>query len=118
MAIGIPGVDEANFNNLFDGDEDLYKAVLTTFAENMPVSLAKLANPTKETLEDYRIRVHALKGACANICAEDLREKALYLEMKAKGGDLTGVQAGNGALIKEVEEMIEKVKAWLKSHQG
>jgi HPt (histidine-containing phosphotransfer) domain-containing protein len=118
MAIGIPGVDEAVFNDLLGGDEDLFMTVLTTFVEKMPVSLTKLANPTKETLEDYRIRVHAVKGACANICAEDLRKKAFDLEMKAKDGDLAGVQAGNGALIKEVEEMIEKSKNWLKNHQG
>ena len=116
MAIGIPGVDEANFNDLFDGDEDLFKTVLTTYVEKTPVSLAKLVNPTKETLEDYRIRVHAIKGACANICAEGLREKALGLEMKAKAGDLAGVQAGNASFVKEMEEMIEKSKNWLKNH--
>jgi len=116
MAIGIPGVDEAIFNDLLDGDEDLFKTVLSTFVDKTPGSLAKLANPTQETLEDYRILVHSIKGACANICAEDLRKKAFDLEMKAKGGDLAGVQAGNEALIKEVEEMIEKSKDWLKSH--
>jgi len=116
MAIGIPGVDEAIFNDLLDGDEDLFKTVLSTFVDKTPGSLAKLANPTQETLENYRITVHAIKGACANICAEDLRKKALDLEMKAKGGDLAGVQAGNGALIKEVEEMVERSKVWLKSH--
>jgi len=116
MAIGIPGVDEAIFNDLLDGDEDLFKTVLTTFVEKTPISLAKLANPTKKTLEDYRILVHAVKGACANICAEDLRKKAFDLEMKAKEGDLAGVQAGNASFIKGVEEIIEKSKNWLKNH--
>jgi HPt (histidine-containing phosphotransfer) domain-containing protein len=115
MAVGIPGIDEAIFNDLLDGDEDLFETVLRTFVEKMPGSLAKLANPTQETLEDYRIIVHAVKGACAAICAEDLRKKAFDLEMRAKGGDLAGVQAGNGALIKEVEEMIEKSRDWLKN---
>jgi len=116
MAIGIPGVDEAIFNDLLDGDEDLFKTVLATFVDKTPGSLAKLTNPTKETLEDYRILVHAIKGACATICAEDLRKKAFDLETKAKAGDLAGVQAGNGDLIKDVEEIIEKSKVWLKSH--
>jgi len=116
MAIGIPGVDEAIFNDLLDGDEDLFKTVLTTFVDKTPGSLAKLANPTNETLENYRILVHAVKGACATICAEDLRKKAFELEQLAKAGDLAGVQAGNGALIKEVEEIIEKSKNWLKNH--
>ena len=116
MAIGIPGVDEAIFDDLLDGDEDLFKTVLATFVEKTPISLAKLVNPTKETLKDYRILIHAVKGACAIICAEDLRKKAFDLEMKAKAGDLAGVQAGNDALIKGVEEIIEKSKDWLKNH--
>jgi len=115
MAIEIPGIDEAIFNDLLDGDEDLFGTVLRTFVEKTPNSLAKLANPTKETLEDYRILVHAVKGACANICAEDLRKKAFNLEQLAKAGDLAGVQAGNAPFIKEVEEMIEKSKGWLKN---
>jgi HPt (histidine-containing phosphotransfer) domain-containing protein len=116
MAIGIPGVDEAVFNDLLDGDEELFKTVLATFVDKAPGSLAKLVNPTAGTLEDYRILVHAMKGACANICAEDLRKKAFHLEMKAKEGDLAGVQAGNEAFIKEMEGMIERAKVWLKSH--
>jgi len=116
MAIGIQGVDEAIFQDLLDGDEDLFKTVLASFVDKTPGSLAKLANPTKETLEDYRILVHAVKGACATICAEDLRKKALNLEMLAKGGDLAGVQAGNAPFIKEVEEIIDRSKNWLKSH--
>jgi HPt (histidine-containing phosphotransfer) domain-containing protein len=116
MAIGIPGVDEAVFNDLLDGDEDLFKIVLITFVEKTPISLAKLTNPTTETLGDYRILVHAVKSACANICAEDLKKKAFNLEQLAKAGDLAGVQAGNASFIKEVEEIIEKSKDWLKNH--
>jgi HPt (histidine-containing phosphotransfer) domain-containing protein len=116
MALNLQGVDEAKFQELMDGDEDLFITVLTTFVEKTPGTLAKLANPTKETLEDYRILVHAVKGACATISAEELRLKALDLEMKAKGGDLDGVLAGNAAFLKEVQEMVDRGKGWLKSH--
>jgi len=116
MAIGMPGVDEGKFNELYDGDEDIYKSVLETFVKTTPVTLTKLANPTQETLDNYRINVHAVKGACANICIEDLRQKALNLEMLAKAGDLAGVQGGNAAFIKEMEGLVEKANGWLKSH--
>jgi HPt (histidine-containing phosphotransfer) domain-containing protein len=116
MALNLQGVDEAKFQELMDGDEDLFITVLTTFVEKTPGTLAKLANPTKETLEDYRILVHAVKGACATISAEELRLKAYDLEMKAKAGDLDGVLAGNAALLKEVQEMVDRGKVWLKSH--
>jgi len=116
MAIGLPGVDEAIFNDLLDGDEDLFVTVLTTFVEKTPGSLAKLANPTKETLEEYRILVHGVKGACANICAEELRQKAYKLEQLSKAGDFNSVVAGNAPFIKEMEDMVERAKNWLKNH--
>jgi len=116
MAIGLTGVDEAVFNDLLDGDEDLFKTVLITFVDKTPGSLAKLANPAKETLDNYRILVHGVKGACANICAEELRQKAYKLEQLAKAGDLAGVQAGNAPFIKEMEDIIERAKNWLKNH--
>jgi len=116
MAIGLTGVDEAAFNDLFDGDEELFVTVLTTFVEKTPGSLAKLANPTKETLEEYRILVHGVKSACANICAEELRQKAYKLEQLSKAGDWDNVLAGNTPFIKEMEGMVERAQGWLKNH--
>jgi HPt (histidine-containing phosphotransfer) domain-containing protein len=116
MALNLQGVDEAKFQELMDGDEDLFVTVLTTFVDKTPGTLAKLTNPTKETLEDYRILVHAVKGACATISAENLRLKAYDLEMKAKNGDLDGILAGNAAFLEEMKGMVERGSAWLKSH--
>jgi HPt (histidine-containing phosphotransfer) domain-containing protein len=115
MAIGIPGVDEGNFNDLLDGDEEIFSTVLSIFVEKAPDTLAKLANPTEETLADYSITVHGLKGACANICAEELREKAFKLEQLSRAGDLNSVLAGNAPFIKEVQDIVEKGKNWLKT---
>jgi len=117
MAINLSGIDEGVFNDLLDGDEELFITVLSTFVEKTPISLAKLANPTKETLDDYRILVHGVKGACANICAEDLRKKALNLEQLAKAGDLESVLAGNAPFIKEMEGMVDRAKNWMKNYK-
>jgi len=117
MAIGLQGVDEAIFNDLLDGDEDLFTTVLKTFVEKTPGSLAKLANPTKENLAEYAILVHGVKGACANICAEELRQKALKLEQQSRAGDLNSVLAGNAPFIKEMEALVERAKNWLQSHK-
>jgi len=114
MAINLKGVNESTFQDLYEGDEDIYVSVLKTFVEKTPGTLAMLANPTKQTLPDYAIKVHAVKGACANICVEDLKQKALRLEQLSKAGDLAGVQAGNDAFIKEVEALIDRAKDWLK----
>jgi HPt (histidine-containing phosphotransfer) domain-containing protein len=112
MALNIPGIDEGVFSDLMDSDEDLYVSVVDSFITKTPDVLKKLATVTKENLADYAITVHGLKGACANVCAEEARKMALNLEMKSKAGDLATVQAENGAFLKYVEDLLVKLKDW------
>jgi len=117
MAIGIPGVDENIFQDLLDGDEDLFVTVLRTFVDKTPESLSKLAEVSNETLADYAILVHGVKGACANICAEEARQMAYKLEQMSRAGDLAGVLADNGPFLKYMEDLMGKLQNWLKNHQ-
>jgi HPt (histidine-containing phosphotransfer) domain-containing protein len=114
MAIGIPGIDEGSFNDLYDGDEEIYTDVLKSFVDKTPAVLDTLKTITAENLKAYADNVHGLKGACANICAEEARKKALDLELTAKKGDLAYCQANNGAFLKYIEDLMPKLKAWLK----
>jgi HPt (histidine-containing phosphotransfer) domain-containing protein len=116
MAINIPGVDEGVFNDLFDGDEELFISVLHSFVDRTPAVLKKLATVSKETLLDYANNIHALKGACANICAEEARKTALKLETLSRNGDLDGVLAGNEAFLKYIEGLLVTLQNWLKNH--
>jgi HPt (histidine-containing phosphotransfer) domain-containing protein len=118
MALGIPGIDEGVFNDLMEGDEELYISVLSSYLGKTPSVLSKLAAVTKETLDDYAITVHGFKGACANICAEEARKKAYSLEQKARAGDWAGVQAENGPFLKYVEnEIMPILKDWYGKHK-
>jgi HPt (histidine-containing phosphotransfer) domain-containing protein len=118
MAINIPGVDENVFNDLFDGDIGLYATVLRSFVDKTPSVLNKLAVVLKETLPDYANNIHGLKGACANICAEEARKAALELETLSRNGDLSGVLAHNAAFLKYMEDLTAKLQNWLKNHKG
>jgi len=116
MTIGISGIDENIFQDLFEGDVDVFKSVLNTFIEKTPSVLNKLSNVSTETLADYTITVHGLKGACATICAEEIRKAAFSLEQKSRAGDLDGVLAENELFIKSVEELLGNLQNWFKSH--
>ena len=116
MAIGIRGISEENFNDLFEGDEELFISVLRSFVNKTPSTLCILATVTPETLPDYAIRIHGLKGACAGICAEEARQMAYKLEMMSKAGDLPGVQANNGAFLEYMKELMGNLQNWLKNH--
>jgi HPt (histidine-containing phosphotransfer) domain-containing protein len=117
MALGIPGIDEAIFNELMDGDEELYVSVLSSFIEKTPAVVSKLASVTQGTLADYATNVHGFKGACANICAEKARQMAYSLEQKSRAGDWAGVQAENGPFLKYIDELMPKIKDWYEKHK-
>jgi len=117
MAIGIPGVDEGIFNDLMDGDEELYLSVLSSFVSKTPSVVNKLKDVSNETLGDYATRIHGFKGACANICAEEARKMAFSLEQKSRDGDLAGVLAENGPFLKYIEDLMVKLEDWLKKRQ-
>jgi HPt (histidine-containing phosphotransfer) domain-containing protein len=114
MTIGIPGVDEQKFVSLFEGDTELYMSVLRSFTEKTPGVMDKLRNVSQAALPAYIDNIHSLKGACANVCAEEAREKALNLEMMAKAGDFPGVLACNEAFLKYMEDLLDGLQNWLK----
>jgi len=115
MVIGIPGIDENAFEDLFEGDLGVYKDVLHSFIEKTPSVLNKLSVVTKETLAEYATYVHGLKGACATICAEQAKNAAFSLEQKSRAGDLNGVLAENQAFIKMVEELLVRLQNWFRN---
>ena len=112
--IKIPGVDAEAALELLDDDMEIYLAVLNSYVANTPGALDNLRNVTKETMPDYAISVHGVKGICAGIGAIEASEKCKKLELLAKAGDLEGVLALNGDAIKDVEKLIVDIKTWLK----
>jgi len=117
MAIEIQGIDNGSFNDLMDGDEELYASVLNAYIKNTPDVLNKLKKVSNETLADYAITIHGFKGACANICAEEARKMAYSLEQKSRAGDSDGVLAENGHFIEYVEELLVRLKDWFQTRQ-
>ena len=116
--INISGVDTEKGLSLYGNELDIYLPVLHSFISNVPDVLDKLRTVSEETLPAYAINVHGLKGICAGIGAETTREAALNLEKMAKAGDLQGILAKNDILIKEAENIIANIKAWLEKYDG
>ncbi|GHV89079.1 hypothetical protein AGMMS50267_14390 [Spirochaetia bacterium] len=54
--------------------------------------------------KDYTIRIHAFKGAFANIGAEDLRAWAYELEMAAKNGEYDKCTADTPKIIERMKQ--------------
>ena len=113
MKIEIPGLDTAKALDLYDDDMEMYMVVLRSYVANMPPTLEILKNISSETLEDYKIKAHGIKGTSANIGAEDLRQAALKMETLAKSGDMAALQAQNPIFINQIETVVNNIKKWL-----
>jgi HPt (histidine-containing phosphotransfer) domain-containing protein len=114
--IKIPGVNTELGLYLFDGDRDMFLDFLRSFADYIPAELDKLREVTEQSLPEYAVSVHTVKGSGAGIGASDLADLARQLEMMAKAGDLSGVLSGNEKFINDAERLIANIQAFLRNH--
>jgi HPt (histidine-containing phosphotransfer) domain-containing protein len=114
MNIQIPGIDIKKGLDLYDDDEDIYLAVLRSYLDNTPEVLNIMRNVSAETLSEYTVAAHGVKGTSTNIGAEEIRKEALELELMGKAGDLNGILARNEAFLKKADELISNIQSWLK----
>ncbi|MDR1379694.1 MAG: cache domain-containing protein [Synergistaceae bacterium] len=92
------------------GGENAYKEILRSYALYTPELLDKLRQVDEETLPDYVIAVHGLKGSSYGICAEKIGKMAEALELAAKNGDIATVKAKNGDLLREIESLFSDLR--------
>ena len=119
----IPGLDVEKGLDVFDGEMDDYMAALQSYAKNAPVIIDKLRGFIKdgvaaEKLPGYAIDIHGLKSISAWICAENIREGALELELLAKAGDISAVTARNETFLNNAEKFINDLKPLLEKSSG
>jgi len=113
MPVDIPGIDAQIVLDLYDNDEEVYETILRSFVSRIPAVLDKMRDISSETLPDYLIKIHSLKGSGGNVGAKGIAAEAARLEAMAKNGDLTGIQAGNGDFLVKIGVLLEDIKKWL-----
>ena len=111
----IPGLDLELGLAIYDGEEDIYQLVLRSFVSDARAVADKLRAVSRETLHDYYIGVHGLKGISANVGAVDVHQFAARLTSLAQAGDLDGVLSENEALIASVNSLVSDIEGCLGS---
>jgi HPt (histidine-containing phosphotransfer) domain-containing protein len=107
----IEGVDYAEGLGRFGNQPAIYLRIIKSFIKNTPASLIELAQVTPETLGDYAVRIHGLKGSCYGISATVIGDEAKALEIASKASDWETVQRDNPAIIARVDELIAQLQA-------
>ncbi|GHT45122.1 hypothetical protein FACS189454_04090 [Planctomycetales bacterium] len=108
----VPGLDIAAGIARIGGNETLYKEILKVYIKEMPKSLEQLGTVTAESLPQYAIAIHGIKGSSLNVGADEVGKAAAELEAAAKEGEIEKVLAGNGAFVQLAETLIAGMKTY------
>jgi CheY-like chemotaxis protein len=116
IEVDIPGINATLGLSLYEDDMEMFISIMQSYVDNIPAVIENLRNVSEETLADYAINIHTMKGASASIGAKSLSQKAKKLERMSKEGDPEGVLSENEDFIKDAETLIEDVRRWLYEH--
>ncbi len=115
----IPGLDVDEGLARVANDADLYGEVLSILGEMRETTPAKLEKLLEGgTLTAFRVEIHAVKGALANLGATDLSDAAAKLEAAAAAGDEERCRNELPAFIREFESMAARVAALFEKRHG
>jgi PAS domain S-box-containing protein len=107
--LDITGIDLRAGNDRYG--EETYVEILRSYLTHTPSLLDKLAalaspSPPVETIGEYTIAVHGLKGSTYGICADGPAKLAEDLEHAARSGDIAFIEANNGPLVETVRKLL------------
>jgi signal transduction histidine kinase/CheY-like chemotaxis protein len=111
---GVEGIDPEKIASLFNCNATLFLEVLRAYVKHTPTVLERLKTPTAESLREYAIAVHGVKGSSYGIGADTVGGLAAELETAAKEGDLEIVLAKNGAFLSSTEKLLDSITTMLK----
>ncbi|MDR2510107.1 MAG: response regulator [Spirochaetaceae bacterium] len=95
------------------GSETVLLDIVKSYVKNTPPLLIKTAKITKETLAEYAVIVHGIRGASCAIGAEAAGEKAEELEIAAREQRLEFCAAENIVFQKQINKLIENLSAFI-----
>ena len=118
MLFALKGVNvETGIRNC-GGNLNVYIRVLQTFSSsNLSSGLEKYFE--EADWKNYEVIAHSIKGACRNIGADTLADKAYELELAGKKGDAMFIQSNHDKFATDYRELISLItKAIIEKNVG
>ena len=108
----IPQIDGIDLKTArtYCGSDELMLKMFTLFQSSVQKNADEIEDLWKsKDIEQYRIKVHALKSSARTIGATELSEKALALEMAAAENKLEQIDADTAALLELYRSFADKL---------
>jgi len=108
--VEIPGLDVAKGLKRFNDNEKIYLNVLRSYAAGISSMLDKIEVFKEDTLSDYIIKVHGIKGVSIDISAEQIADEAKDLEEAGKVKDINFIKANHSAFMEHARNFISGIE--------
>jgi HPt (histidine-containing phosphotransfer) domain-containing protein len=104
--------------NCFAGDEDVYLSIIRTYVDSTTLLLTRICDVTEETLADYAIRIHGIKGSSYGVRANEIGKQAEKLEHAAKMGNFQLVSQETPFFIKNAQKLLDALSKLFEADGG
>ncbi|MDR1893531.1 MAG: response regulator [Spirochaetales bacterium] len=109
----VEGLDIAKGLLRFDNNEATYLDILHSFYSQIKKAIEKVRNFSPDSLGEYRITVHGLKGTGYTVGADALGRLAESLEKAATNRDIATIETLNEELLSKLEGLISGLEVFL-----
>jgi PAS domain S-box-containing protein len=109
----VEGVDFAAALALYGSSGAALIPILKSFVAHTPPLLEKMDAYVENSLSEYAIEVHGLKGTCGIICAAEAAALAKELEFASKEGQGDFVKSRHGDLKRQALALTERLRVLL-----
>jgi CheY-like chemotaxis protein len=114
----ISGLDLIKGLERYENNEEIYLKVLRSYSSCVSSMLEAIEEFNGENLEQYKIKVHGIKGTSLDIFAEQVGKTAQDLEEAAKNNNINFINEYNPAflesawkLVHDIDDMLAKIEA-------
>ena len=108
LLFSLKGINIENGIRNCGGNRNVYIQILRTFSSsNLAAGLESYYEA--EDWHNYEVIAHSVKGACRNIGAEDIADKAYKLELAGKKADAAFIRANHKEFLDEYKELISSI---------
>jgi signal transduction histidine kinase/FixJ family two-component response regulator/HPt (histidine-containing phosphotransfer) domain-containing protein len=109
----IEGFNAETGLDMVGGDEESWLDILRSYIQHTRTTLESVREPAAETLADYTITVHGIKGASYSLGAVEVGKLAEALEHSGRAGDLNFVRAHTAGFIEAAEKLLDGLSSLL-----
>jgi HPt (histidine-containing phosphotransfer) domain-containing protein len=106
----IDGLDMHKGLERYNGNEGIYLKILRSYAESVGDMLEAIQVFNESDIENYRIKVHGIKGASYDIFAEQIGKDAEALEDAAKSVDIDFINMNNQPFFEAATRLITDIR--------